>query len=327
MDFTRFHDKTLDLHYTNIDNVVARSLAAALKNNSTITCLILDDNCIREEGARSLAAALKHNSTLTSLHIVRNNIGNFGAHVLLNHNATLMKLDLGFNQIGWEGVRALANSLENNKTLTHLDLSGNKFGDQGASALARALNSNTTLTNLILDYSEIEDDGACALAEALMNNATLKNLHMYCNRFFDKGAFAIATALRKNVSLTTLSIGNIFGPEALRALTESLDKNRTLQNMGDMDYYVRDLLELNRVLAYKFEKWVNESWLKVKLLSKKEIEIHIAMHIVFYADGDELFGDYQWQSTEGQRFAKEHLQILANQEFFYRLHNCQVYNN
>jgi hypothetical protein len=44
----------------------ARSLAAALRNNATLTILDLVNNDIGVEGARSLAATLRNNATLTS---------------------------------------------------------------------------------------------------------------------------------------------------------------------------------------------------------------------------------------------------------------------
>ncbi len=43
------------------------------------------------------------------------------------------------NHIGDEGIKDLADGLEENRTLTVMDLANNRFGDAGAVALARAL--------------------------------------------------------------------------------------------------------------------------------------------------------------------------------------------
>jgi hypothetical protein len=41
-------------------------LAEALKNNTVLTTLYLDNNAIKDEGAKELAEALKNNTVLTN---------------------------------------------------------------------------------------------------------------------------------------------------------------------------------------------------------------------------------------------------------------------
>ncbi|KAI9029127.1 kinase-like domain-containing protein [Hyaloraphidium curvatum] len=134
----------------------ARLLAEALKVNTALATLWLDDNSIGVEGARALAQALKTNSALT-------------------------RLDLPRNSIGVEGARALAEALKDNSTLTTLHLGNNSIGVEGARALAEALKVNSTLRTLWLRNNSIGVDGARALAEALIHNFTLSDLDLKWN--------------------------------------------------------------------------------------------------------------------------------------------------
>jgi hypothetical protein len=85
-----------------------RSLArGSLDRNATLTGLDLSRNNVGAEGARSLAAALDMNATLTS----QNNIRLEGARSLaagLDRDVTLTSLNLDDNKIGVQGARALA---------------------------------------------------------------------------------------------------------------------------------------------------------------------------------------------------------------------------
>ena len=57
------------------------AIAEALKMNSTLTSLDIEDNELEGEGALAISEALKLNSSLTSLDISMNNIENGGATV------------------------------------------------------------------------------------------------------------------------------------------------------------------------------------------------------------------------------------------------------
>jgi hypothetical protein len=183
----------MDLSCNSIGAEGARSLAAALDNNSTLTSLDLHDNEIGAEGARSLATALDNNATLTSLDLRRNNIGAEGARSLaaaLRNNATLTSLELRGNNIGAEGARLLAAALDNNATLTSLDLAWNNIGAEGARSLAAALDNNATLTSLDLAGNNI--------------GADIQNLvgdRLRVNKLVPKVALWVASAVARRVEL------------------------------------------------------------------------------------------------------------------------------
>ena len=76
------------------------ALAEALKTNTTLTDIILDNNKIGDEGAKAIAEALKTNTTLINLKLSTNIIGDEGANALaeaLKTNTTT-KLNLDNNR-------------------------------------------------------------------------------------------------------------------------------------------------------------------------------------------------------------------------------------
>ncbi|KAG0333864.1 hypothetical protein BG000_008833 [Podila horticola] len=105
-----------------------------------------------------LSAALKNNSTLVSLNLQDNLIGVHGGMALseaLKTNTTLFSLELAGNKIRENRALALSEVLKTNSTLTTLNLKSNQFGDNGGQMLAEALKTNSTLTTLNLRHNQI----------------------------------------------------------------------------------------------------------------------------------------------------------------------------
>ncbi|KAF8925261.1 hypothetical protein BGZ47_003403, partial [Haplosporangium gracile] len=149
-------------------------------------------------GAKELepmAEALKTNSTLTTLDLQDSKIGSYEAQALseaLKTNSTLTTLNLQGNSIGHTGAQALSEALKTNSTLTNLNLSNNSIGDTGAQALSEALKTNSTLTTVNLQGNSIGDNGAQALAETLKTNLTLTTLNLQMNKIWFKGLLAFS---------------------------------------------------------------------------------------------------------------------------------------
>ncbi|KAF8925557.1 hypothetical protein BGZ47_003198, partial [Haplosporangium gracile] len=123
-------------------------LVLAIVTNSNVAFLDLRSNFIGPNGAQALSEALKTNSTLTSLNL-NNSIEDNGAVALseaLKTNSTLTELSLMHNWIGENGAQVLSGALKTNSTLIALNLERNSFGDDGAQALAEVLKTNLTVT-------------------------------------------------------------------------------------------------------------------------------------------------------------------------------------
>ncbi|KAL0251524.1 hypothetical protein GEMRC1_000737 [Eukaryota sp. GEM-RC1] len=131
------------------------------RSTSPITKLNLEDISIGDAGAKSLAEALKVNTTLVELDVKGNGILDEGAIALaeaLKVNSTLIEMDLGWNSIGNEGAFALAEALHLNSTISVLNLFDNAICDEGAIALTQSLRVNSSITELYLWYNHLSPD-------------------------------------------------------------------------------------------------------------------------------------------------------------------------
>lgn len=198
----------LDLRIGDIaegaDDLCAELLADALKINSSLEDLYLNNNQISDVGAAALGEGLKINSSLTTLSLMNNHIGSVGAAALckgLECNSNLSYLDLNDNHISDVGAAALGEVLKRNSTLTTLCLSCNLIGDVGVTALADGLESNSTLETLFLLDNQISDVGITALGKGLRSNSTLKNLILRDNPFSSAAVTTLRKWLESNTTL------------------------------------------------------------------------------------------------------------------------------
>ncbi|CAF4127880.1 unnamed protein product, partial [Adineta steineri] len=119
----------------------------AIQNNKIFTQLYLGQNRPGDKGAQHIANALRNNTTITILYLDQNQtkIGDKGAHYLadaLRHNTALQMLSLYDDQIGDKGAQHLADALRSNAALSILYLDQNQIGNDGAQSLADALRNN-----------------------------------------------------------------------------------------------------------------------------------------------------------------------------------------
>ena len=153
----------------------ASALARALTKNSTLKCLILKSNDIRDSGAQAFADALLVNSTLSQLNLSSNNIGVLGTEAIckaLQSNQVMTHLDLGCNTIDDSGAEALAGALQSPATqLSHLKVSICNITSLGVESLAGALQTNRSLTYLSLENSSISRTATAEVYECLVSCA------------------------------------------------------------------------------------------------------------------------------------------------------------
>jgi hypothetical protein len=129
-----------------------------------------------------LADALKSNTSVTSINLNNNTIGYVGASALadaLKVNTSVTVIGLSRNAIGGEGASALADALKVNTLVTRIDLKSNTIGDEGASALADALKVNTSVTYINLDGNAISADRVASIKKLLDRNARFRCLFLF----------------------------------------------------------------------------------------------------------------------------------------------------
>ena len=162
-----------------------------------------------EEGVRHIADALKANTTLHTLFLNEVPLGNKGAKHLaeaLKVNTTLRVLILNVNRIGNVGSRHLAAALKVNTGLEELNLRGNIICHvSGANGLASALKVNTTLKKLILADNPItlnRYNRNGDLHTALKGTITLQKLNISRTKFNRDNVMTMQEALLSKVKPT-----------------------------------------------------------------------------------------------------------------------------
>lgn len=242
------HPKTLqkillkEIFYSCWDTVVAQlqlseSLLKRISQNEYISS-ILNLSCqnLNDNHIQLLAKALKNNTTITTLVLYRNDITNTGALTiseLLLTNKNISILDLNGNKIGAQGATHLAEALKSNKVVTALFLSENQIGDSGAAAIGDMLTYNSSLKMLNLKRNKIKDAGLKGLTEALERNCSLIGLNISNNYFDMGGAKLLAECLNNNRTLKLLNIGAcFFGLNgAIKIVVDQIKQKRQMEHL------------------------------------------------------------------------------------------------
>ena len=180
----------------------ATAVAAAIQHDALpLRSLHLGKNRLFADGARSLAAALQRNSSLTSLSLGSCAIGAAGAKHLataLHHNCTLQWLDVNNNGIGDVGAAALADALAYGVAAPPRLRPGGAGGARQPGALR----------TLRLRRNSISDAGCASLAKALACDPPLCELDLRLNAAGPGGADALVASLRCNSHCSLLLSGN-----------------------------------------------------------------------------------------------------------------------
>ena len=226
----------MNLENNHIGSAGAASLADAMKVNKTLTQLNVWNNNIGDSGAASLAEAMKVNTVLTQILLESNKIGHAGAGSLaeaIKVNTALTEMNLRYNNIGDDGAASLAEAMKVNTTLTQMNLEGNSIGHAGAASLAEAMKVNTTLTEMNLRYNNIGDAGTASLAEAMKVNTTLTEMKLRTTNTGDVGAASLAEAMKVNTTLTQMNLeNNNIGDAGAASLAEAMKLNTTLTQLN-----------------------------------------------------------------------------------------------
>jgi hypothetical protein len=150
----------------------------------------------------------------TQLNLSSNLITTHGIQIIANQISLshLQILDLGFNHLRDNGVRILVQSIlaSNNTraTLTDLRLSHNMISDEGIKYVAQLLeNNHCNLTNLWLSYNQITSKGLQLLAKAInRNHSKLEALFLTENPLGNESVNILTAILEHSRSLGSLSI-------------------------------------------------------------------------------------------------------------------------
>ena len=212
----------LNLSGLKISDTILRPIAAALRQNKTLTSLCLANNQIEVEGCTELAWSLGRLSqaTLASNGLL---VGGEQTPRRSNSSGSLSNVSNFSSPRSRDSSSSPRPSpaLEYNRTLKRLDLSGNAVGSKGCKALAEALRFNSSITYLDLSFQtkgkKVGADGATALATLLhlkhkksnKDMSSLETLRLARSNIGFEGCRHLASALMSNCTLTELDIGHI----------------------------------------------------------------------------------------------------------------------
>ena len=208
----------------------------------------LSDNNFKYECLKTLGESLKNNTTLTSLildenfyfmtedefdYFETNRIGYDGLKCIIDSlcsNTTLTNLSLKLNGLSLDEIRLISEFLKKNKTLLELNLSSNLldssrdyygFEDQygihnehnGFYYLVEGLKHNTTLTSLNLSQCSIYGKENCfqLLFDELKTNSSLTKIDLSKNKLTSKNIAQLCDVLKVNTHLNELNLSELGG--------------------------------------------------------------------------------------------------------------------
>ncbi|KAI4895143.1 hypothetical protein NFI96_019119, partial [Prochilodus magdalenae] len=182
--------RELDLGDNHLSDSGVIRLSAGLENpHSRLEKLGLHHCKIGEKGFVALVKALKSNTQMRELNLDNNKPGEAGVKTLSTlleyPHCNLEKLQLCHCSIGEKGCVALFTALKSNPSqLRELSLNGNKPGEAGVKILSTLLeNPHCKLEKLELRHCSIGEKGCTALVNALKANPSqLRELYLDINK-------------------------------------------------------------------------------------------------------------------------------------------------
>ncbi|CAF3388753.1 unnamed protein product [Rotaria sp. Silwood2] len=196
--------KKLHLTGNKNDQCILVEKAIRIKHKKVLTSFDLRKNQIGNEGVNCFVNALKNNTNLKHLYLDENEITDSKAVSAIlrfrNYNYDCLRLD--FYGMGDNLIELLSSDLQRNTTIQHITLITNKIGDRGAQILASLIRNSMRLISLDLRSNHIGDQGASYLADALINNTTMTTLKLRGNEIGPSGTkYLIDAQQNRTVSL------------------------------------------------------------------------------------------------------------------------------
>ena len=140
------------LNLSNNYYVYANHIAYLLRYNTTLLILDLSNirlgSFVRLHEVEPIAEALKINTTLTTLLLNNNRINSSETIAIakaLERNSTLTTLNFSYNDVGYHGAKAIAEAVKINTTLTLLDLRCCNIDVSSRETIAKSLETNTRI--------------------------------------------------------------------------------------------------------------------------------------------------------------------------------------
>ena len=219
----------LNLNNNKITGQVAKDLASVIKSNSGLRHLYLFDNDLKSS-AVVILKALEGNAQLETLELSNNNITREVAENLasmIENNSNLKMLGLGNNELGPSAV-VILQSLKHISKLTHLNLDNNKMTEQVAEDLADVMRNNSGLEMLLLSKNNL-NFSALVILQALKHHSKLKIISLSNNNITGQVAEHLAAIIKNNSQLEQLYLANNKLGSSTTLILKALEQNSSLK--------------------------------------------------------------------------------------------------
>ena len=226
--------KQLNLDNNNMTGVIAEDLADVIKSNSCIETLELANNDLRSSAAVILQA-LKENSKLKELDLDNNNMTGVIAEDLadvIKNNNCLEKLWLANNDLRSSAV-VILQALKGNSKLKVLNLNNNNMTGVITKDLVDVIKSNNSIETLGLANNELRSSAAVIL-QALKGNSKLKELNLDNNNVTGVIAKDLADVIKSNSCIEMLGLANNELRSSAAVILQALKENSKLKEL-DLD--------------------------------------------------------------------------------------------
>ena len=204
----------------------------ALKENSKLQLLDLNDNNMTEQAAEDLASVIKNNSDLEQIGLANNDLKTSSVLILraLKENSKLKALDLNGNNMTGEAAEDLASVIKNNYHLEQLHLANNDLRTSSILIL-QAIKENSKLKALNLNGNKMTGEVTEDLASVIKNNSDLEQIGL-ANNDLKTSSVLILRALKENSKLKALDLnGNNMTGEAAEDLASVIKNNYHLEQL------------------------------------------------------------------------------------------------
>ena len=225
-----------DLEQLGLDNnklgPSATVILQALKENSQLKVLNLNNNNMTGQVAEDLANVIKNHCNLEKLFLANNNLGPSAIVILqaLIKNSKLKLLNLTNNNMTGEIAVDLVNVIKNNTGLEELSLSNNNL-NSSAIVILQTLKQNHQLSTLNMSNSFLTECTAAELVSVIKNNPFITKLWLGDN-MLQSGVMDIAVSCKSLTHLLALELScNMINPVAVVHLASIVTKINSLHTL------------------------------------------------------------------------------------------------
>ena len=197
----------LALHNNNL-GPSAIIILQALKLNSKLKYLNLNDNNMTGQVAEELATVISNNSSLEMIGLRNNKLGPSTTKYLqaLKESFKITLLDLSDNFVTGQVAEHLADIINNNSGLEYLDLCSNDLKSSAVS-VCQALKKTCEIKCLLLNGTNMTGEVVEDLAHVIKSNSDLEILDLGSNNL-GSSASVVIQALTKSSMIKSLNLNN-----------------------------------------------------------------------------------------------------------------------